>query len=73
MYCSRFLFCHLSFGAVTRILVSADQMMGFKSGVTKLLAKLEETISIELECVHSESITESQRLTTITILAQLKT
>ena len=45
---------------------------GFKSGITKLLSKIEEITSIELERVHSESVSETQRLTASTILAQLK-
>ena len=45
---------------------------GLKSSVTKLLGKVEDMTSVELERVSSKSVTESQRLTATTILAQIK-
>ena len=46
---------------------------GFKSGVTKLLAKISDTTSMELERINAESVIESQRVTVASVLAQLKT
>ena len=45
---------------------------GLKSSVTKVLGKVEDMTSVELERVSSESVTESQRLTATTVLAQIK-
>ena len=45
---------------------------GLKSSVTKLLGKIESMTSVELECMNSESVTESQRLTVTTVLAQIR-
>ena len=45
---------------------------GLKSSVTKLLGKIESMTSVELERVNSESVTESQRLTVTTVLAQIR-
>ena len=46
-------------------------MEKIKSGVTKLLTKIEIT-SVELEHVNSESVTESKKLTGANILIQLR-
>ena len=45
---------------------------GLKSSVTKLLGKIEDMTSVEIEHVSSESVTESRRLTITTILAQIR-
>ena len=45
---------------------------GLKSGVTKLLAKIDGAISSRLEDVHSEVVSESQRLSVSTAITQLE-
>ena len=45
---------------------------GLKSSVTKLLGKIEDMTSVEIEHVSSESVTESRRLTVTTILTQIR-
>ena len=45
---------------------------GLKSGVTKLLAKIDGAISSRLEDVHSEVVSESQQLSVSTAITQLE-
>ena len=45
---------------------------GLKSSITKLLGKIEDMMSVEIEHMSSESITESRWLTVTTILAQIR-
>ena len=45
---------------------------GLKSGVTKLLAKIDGAISSRLEDVHSEVVSEYQRLSVSTAITQLE-
>ena len=46
---------------------------GLKGRVTKLIAKVEDMISADLEGISSESITEPRKLMAVTTLAQLRT
>ena len=46
---------------------------GLKSGVTKLLAKIDDAVPRELETVNSEQVTESRWLLVSTAITQLRT
>ena len=45
---------------------------GIKASITKLITKVEVMISTDLECVSTQSVSESRKLLAETTLAQLK-
>ena len=46
---------------------------GLKGSITKLMGKVEDAFTAELEIVNSESVPESQRILAFTTVEQLKT
>ena len=46
---------------------------GLKGSITKLMGKVEQALSADLETVNAESVTEAQRVTITTTINQLKT
>ena len=46
---------------------------GLKGSINKLMGKVEQVLSADLETVNAESVTEPQRVTVTTTIDQLKT